>query len=143
MTEHPKDQTGGCLCGAVRFRAQGEPIWVAHCHCPSCRRQTGAPFATYAGYAAAKFVVTDGLLAAYKSSPGVRRQFCAQCGSPITYESDRWPGEVHVLIGAMDAPEKFTPQAHVYVAHRLSWLRLDDDLPRYATSSSDGAPSKD
>ncbi len=140
MTQQPIDQTGGCLCGAVRFHAQGVPKWVAHCHCPTCRRQTGAAFATYAGYKATDFVLTDGQPAAHQSSPGVTRRFCATCGSPLTYESARWPGEVHVLIGAMDAPEAFTPQAHVYVAHQMQWLRLDDGLPRYAATAAAGAP---
>ena len=43
--------TGRCLCGRVRYLAAGAPLWVAHCHCESCRRATGAPLATYAGFA--------------------------------------------------------------------------------------------
>ena len=46
---------GRCLCGAVRYRVTGEPIWTAHCHCQSCRRATSAAFATYAGYLRDRF----------------------------------------------------------------------------------------
>lgn len=143
MSQQPVDQTGGCLCGAVRFRVKGAPKWVVHCHCPSCRRQTGAAFVPYAGFKAVDFQLTSGKLASYNSSPGVTRRFCGDCGSPLTYESDRWPGELHVLLGAMDAPDEFTPQAHVYVAHQLSWLRLDDGLPRYENSSDGSTTTKD
>jgi hypothetical protein len=44
---------GHCLCGAVRFSADGEPKWTGYCHCQSCRRHTGAPVSPYAGYEAA------------------------------------------------------------------------------------------
>ena len=52
---------------------------------------------------------TKGALTLYKSSPGVRRGFCARCGSTLTYETDALPGEVHVHIGALDRPEDFPP----------------------------------
>ena len=45
---------GGCLCGAVRFTAEGAPKWTSYCHCQSCRRHTGAPVAAYAGFETAK-----------------------------------------------------------------------------------------
>ena len=47
--DHPA-VTGHCLCGKVRYRAVAAPIWVAYCHCPSCRRATGSVIAPYAGY---------------------------------------------------------------------------------------------
>ena len=44
---------GRCLCGAVRFTADGPPKWTGYCHCQSCRRHTGAPVSAYAGFEAA------------------------------------------------------------------------------------------
>lgn len=131
-----QNEEGGCLCGAVRYRVQGAPLWVAHCHCLSCRRATASAMATYAGYAADRFAVERGEPARYSSSPGVTRSFCGQCGSPLTYESERWPGEVHIFVCTLDEPEALTPRAHVYVAERLSWLRTNDGLPEFQTTSS-------
>lgn len=131
---------GGCLCGAVRFEARGKPLWVAHCHCHSCRHHTGSAFATFVGYKQAQFRVTQGALQAYASSPGVVRSFCAACGTPLTFAAERWPGDVHVYVSTLDRPEAFEPEAHVHVGEQLPWLHLDDGLPRFLTTSSEGGP---
>jgi hypothetical protein len=115
---------GGCLCGAVRFRVRGPAKWTAYCHCESCRRQTGAPVAAYAGFERDQVAFTAGEPARYASSPGVARRFCAICGSPLTYEGERWPSEVHFHVGAFDAPEDFAPTGHAFAEERLAWLHI-------------------
>ena len=129
-------RAGRCLCGAVRFRAEGAPKWVAHCHCESCRRQTGAAFATYAGYPTAAVTWTQGRPAAYASSPGVTRHFCATCGTPLAYVGSRWPGEIHLFVPTFDAPAEFVPQAHVNTDEQLPWIHLADGLKRVARTSA-------
>ena len=131
---------GGCLCGALRFEARGKPLWVAHCHCRSCRRNTGSAFATFVGYSETQFRVIEGALHTYASSPGVARSFCGACGTPLTYAAARYPGEVHLYVSTLDRPEVFEPKAHVHVEEQLPWLQLDDGLPRYRTTSRDGDP---
>lgn len=129
---------GGCLCGAVRLEAVGEPLWVAHCHCSSCRKATGAAMATYAGYAADRVTFTGGPVRVYSSSPGVVRRSCGRCGAPVSYESERWPGEIHLHIGVFDAPERLQPKAHVYVDEQMPWLQFADHLPRFDKTSGGG-----
>ncbi|QEX21663.1 aldehyde-activating protein [Hypericibacter adhaerens] len=120
---------GGCLCGAVRYRVEGAPNWSAHCHCNDCRRASGAPFVTYAGFPPARFRWIKGQPVRFNSSPGVFRSFCGRCGSPLTYEGERWPDEIHIHLGTLDHPEAIQPQGHVYTAHKLPWLKLADGLP--------------
>lgn len=115
---------GQCLCGAIRFTAEDPPKWTSYCHCASCRRQTGAPVSAYAGFESATVQFTQGTPTYYVSSPGVRRGFCAQCGSTLTYEGDRWPGEVHLHIGAFDDPSTLAPAGHAFADERLPWLHL-------------------
>jgi len=124
MTEATSEHTGRCLCGAVRYRALGTPKWIANCHCASCRRATGAPMASYAGFAAERFAYTARAPVRFASSPGVTRSFCGCCGTPLTYEGARWPGEVHVLIGTLDRPEDFPPTRDAFVEEKLPWLHL-------------------
>ena len=84
---------GGCLCGAVRYEAEGEPVVVAHCHCEDCQRRSGAGHSTGAMFAADRFRLT-GQVAEYKlmSDNGneVTRVFCPACGSPI-FGRNSWP----------------------------------------------------
>lgn len=116
------ERRGHCLCGQVRFVARGEPVWVAHCHCESCRRATSAAFATYAGYRAAAVEWTDGPRAIHRSSPGVQRGFCPRCGSPMSFESVRWPDEIHLLLPSFEDPESLTPTRHVHADARIGWV---------------------
>ena len=122
---------GGCLCGRIRYAIKGDPRWVASCHCQSCRRATGAAFATFLGVGRENFEVFQGIPMARASSPGVTRCFCPDCGTALTYENDKLPGEVHVLVGSLDNPAEFPPTLHVNVSEKLPWLVIDDGLPQY------------
>jgi hypothetical protein len=119
---------GQCLCGAVRFTAEGPPKWTAYCHCASCRRQTGAPVSAYAGFETARVRFTQGAPTYYVSSPGVRRGFCGRCGATLTYEGERWPGELHLHVGAFDDPASLPPSGRqAFAEERLPWLHLTQD----------------
>ena len=87
MSEPPLE--GGCLCGAVRYRIDAPPLWTAYCHCATCRRSTGAPVTMFVGARSESVRFTAGERAMYASSPDVQRGFCARCGTPLTYESER------------------------------------------------------
>lgn len=115
---------GGCLCGAVRFRAEGDPKWIAFCHCRSCRKHTGAPVSAYAGFDRERVSWMGVPIAAFASSPGVRRGFCATCGSTLTYEGDRWPTEIHFHVSAFDQPEDVVPTGHSFPEEGLPWLTV-------------------
>ena len=133
MGETSRGFSGGCMCGAVRYEAVGEPTGVIYCHCESCRRHTGAPVSTLAGFRRDQVRFTRGERKLYSSSAGVERGFCANCGTTLTWEGD---GDelgplVEIHIGTLDDPNAFTPQCHVHHDEKLSWFDVADDLPRY------------
>ena len=111
---------GGCRCGTARFRASGQPKFICRCHCASCRKATGAEFATWVGFASedVQWLAAPTFVA---TSPGVRRGFCATCGAPLSYESDKWPGETHLLIGAFDSADDLRPTTDVFIEEALPW----------------------
>lgn len=136
MSAPPSHATGRCLCGAVSFEAQGAPLWTSHCHCRSCRKNTGAAVATFVGYALDQ-VTWTGERRTFESSPGVCRGFCGTCGSPLSYEGEMAPGEVHIHISAFDDPDAFRPQRHAFFTEKIKWFDVHDRLPRHAGYSTD------
>ena len=130
---------GGCLCGAVRYEARGEPSKPCYCHCTSCRRAAGAPTVPWATFAGSAFRVTRGQLTEYRSSAPVLRGFCARCGCSLTYRNDSRPDEIDVALATLDEPALLPPAAHLWVADKLPWVTINDGLPQYA-AGFDGGP---
>jgi hypothetical protein len=143
MTEED-GQSGGCLCGAVRFRVSGPTLWHALCYCKSCTRAAGAPVIAWAGFPSAKFEVLAGTLTIYESSPGVRRGFCGRCGTTLTYQKDPavLPGfqdDVYISTRSLDEPGAYSPYEHVFHGERVAWLEMGGDLPRHERLSPEHA----
>ena|SRR6516225_4635850 len=129
MTTHSIQ--GGCLCGAVRYEATGEPYNVTHCHCTDCRRSSGSAFVTWASFQRVAFRFTRGEPRVVPWA-GRLRSFCSACGTPLTFVTTAQAEEVDVTVCSFDHPEKVTPADHTWVDDRLPWIRLDDKLPAYA-----------
>ncbi|MEM7226733.1 MAG: GFA family protein [Pseudomonadota bacterium] len=127
---------GRCLCGAVTYEYSGPENWRGHCHCESCRRNTASPFTTFLGVPNEAYRFTGQEPAVYHSSPGVRRLFCRACGSPIAYDADMFPDEIHFYAAGLEQPQDFAPQFHVHYGEHLAWAATSDDLPRYQRGSS-------
>lgn len=136
-----KTTTGRCLCGDLTYEFTGEPKWLSYCHCESCRRQVSSPVAAFVGLDRKQFRYTHGTPTRFVSSPGVTRSFCGRCGSPMSFEGEKWPGEIHLYTGTLSDPAAFAPTEHVRVAEKLPWFEVADQLPRhpYGGWSSDGA----
>lgn len=127
---------GRCLCGEVAFEYSGPENWRGHCHCESCRRNTSSPFTTFFGVPKTAYRFTGKPPGVYRSSPGVRRYFCANCGTPMAYETDRLPDETHFYAASLEDSAGFAPQFHVHWAERVPWIELSDGLPRHEHGGS-------
>jgi hypothetical protein len=124
--------TGGCQCGAVRYRLAGEPTGANICHCRMCQKAGGAPFMAFGGVRTSEFVVTRGVISTFASSDIAERGFCAECGTPLTYRglgSER----VSVTLGSLDDPEAVEPETQLGVESRLRWLEPALSAPETRT----------
>lgn len=121
--------SGHCLCGRVSLAADGPPLWVAHCHCESCRRACSAPFTTFFAIPNGKWRWTGAEPKEFRSSPRVRRFFCGACGSPMAYWWDGAPDETHFFAATLEDPAAVTPTSHDFHEERLPWIHLSDGLP--------------
>ena len=127
--------TGGCLCGNIRYRVEGESIWTGYCHCASCRRFSGGVVTKWLGIRDSDLVFTQGQPARYLDG-GVGRGFCRDCGSSLSYQSDRFPDYIQLHLGTLDNPDCIVPEAHVHTAEKIAWFEVDDELPHFAGSAA-------
>ncbi|WP_120498966.1 GFA family protein [Roseovarius sp. EL26] len=126
---------GHCLCGAVSYAFEGAPTWTCYCHCESCRRNCAAPVTAFLGLYATQFRWTGAQPASYESTPGIRRLFCSTCGTPMAFDADHYPGDVHLYIATLENPSTIAPTEHVHFEERLPWFSTDDDMSRVDGSS--------
>ena len=121
--------SGHCYCGTVKFETRGNSDWIGHCHCESCRRQSGSVMTTFAGFKHDQVIFTGAMPNRHSSDDGVTRSFCGQCGSPIAYESTDRPDEIHLHLGLFDDLEPLVPADHSFLNEKPSWLHADEHLP--------------
>src|SRR5262245_43507574 len=133
----PELITGSCLCGSVRFEVTPPTKWCAHCHCTMCRRAHGAAVVNWFGAHCSSVRVSSEahLLKWYQSSSGARRGFCAQCGSALFFEADRWPGETHIARACVPGAIDREPVAHLFFDEHVDWLEFKDSLKKLGGSS--------
>jgi len=137
MSEAPEKNEGGCYCGAVRYAIIGSPDWSAHCHCRSCQLACGGGFMTWAKVAAENFSVTEGKVRHCEKTPGIKRGFCGDCGTTLTYsagtevDGQNWQDDAWFAAATLDDPTLASPKSHVYVSHQQPWITLADGLPTH------------
>jgi hypothetical protein len=126
--------TGSCLCGGVRYEAEGPVTLMARCHCTQCRKASGAEFATNANVPTAGFRVVTGseLLAGFEWSAGAARVFCRHCGSPLFARSAATPNVIRLRLGCLDSEIDERPVAHLFVAEKPAWSEITDSIPQFA-----------
>jgi hypothetical protein len=116
--------TGGCQCGAIRFSCTGLGR-ASICHCRMCQKAFGNAFGPLV--TAKDLVWTKGEPKRFQSSNKVRRGFCADCGTPLTYEFEGF--ETEIAIGAFDDPAPIRPVIQIHPEKRLPWCEGLFDLP--------------
>jgi hypothetical protein len=120
--------TGGCQCGAVRYRAEAVLDNAHLCHCRMCQKAVGGLFAALVSAPRDAFAWTRGQPARWRSSAKVDRGFCAACGTPLFYE-DVTGDHVSLTLGSLDDPAAFRPVSHDGIEGRMAWFFDLADVP--------------
>jgi hypothetical protein len=123
------NHTGGCLCGAVRYRVTGRLRDVVECHCGMCRRTHGH-IGAYSAAPKASLEVTDASgLRWYVSSEKARRGFCGTCGSTLFWDpTDR--DYVAIAAGTLDPPTDLKTVLQIHVADAGDYYTIRTDVPQ-------------
>lgn len=129
--------TGGCLCGAVRFKLSPPLRHVIVCHCRQCAQWTGYAAAATA-VAPHNFQLVSGgdALKWYASSDHAERGFCGVCGSSLLWRP-RDGSRMSVLAGTLDPPTGLTISAHIFVGSKSDYDEIADNVPHYEGSAGD------
>jgi hypothetical protein len=136
MSDLKRLHTGGCQCGAVRYRAS-EFGRSSLCHCRMCQKAFGGPFAVLV--TARDLEYTRGKPKHFQSSDKVKRGFCGDCGTPLTYEFDGWDPDITVT--TMDDPAFTPPVVQLGLESRLSWCEGAMSLPEEGSGGDRGLQS--
>ena len=127
---------GGCLCGAVRYRATAAPVRGVICHCVMCRKHSGASALSFVHFPVKAFEWTRGEPTRYQSSAFAQRGFCSNCGSTLSMHEEVLADRMLIAVGSLDEPGRVRIDDHVWTKDQIPWFKIADDLPRFQTNSS-------
>ena len=136
MSDGLKRYTGGCLCGAVRYEAKGEPRFAGHCYCADCRKASGSGFIPFMGFASSA-VRFSGQTRQFRSrsfrGSDAVRNFCPICGG-LVFGGEVGKDESHTIYaGSLDDPSRFQPKIAIFVRDRPAWTAMPPDIAVFET----------
>lgn len=137
--EDNTNQTGGCLCGAVRFEISGPLRDVVNCHCTMCQKQHGS-FGAYSKAKKTDIQITNTVgLKWYRTSDIAQRGFCETCGSSLFWQPDH-QDSTGIIAGSLDQPTVLKTMGHIFVGEKAAFLEITDAYPQFDKSSNGGFP---
>jgi len=131
---------GGCVCGAVRYVAHGDPERVTVCHCTWCQRRTGSAFGVEVVFRTAAVTVSGDTLRTWRhnsdeSGRWLDQQFCSRCGTNIGIALEAVPGIRTIAAGTFDDPSWLSRERYlfhyVYLRSARDWSAIPDGVERY------------
>ena len=129
------DLVGGCYCGAVRYKASGDPLFKGQCHCRECQYISGGHPNVIIGMPAAGFTYTKGAAKGFqrKDLPNaVTREFCADCGTHLITRTPALPGVALIKVGTLDDPSVFGgPQMVIFTVDKQSFHHVPSGVPTF------------
>jgi hypothetical protein len=128
--------SGGCQCGAVRFRAQSLKGNAHVCHCRMCQKAAGNFFMALVGVPREHLSWTRGAPAHFATSEHVGRGFCRNCGTPLSFEHDQ-SEHVSISIGAFDKPAQIALRFQLGMEGRLPQVDQLANLMDHGTTEDE------
>jgi len=126
---------GGCYCGAVRYKAEGDPLFKGQCHCRECQYFSGGHPNVIVAMPGSGFTYTKGAakgLSRKDLAKPVTREFCPDCGTHILTRAPTVPGEVILKVGTFDDPSLYGgPQMAIYTIDKQSFHHVPPGVPAF------------
>lgn len=138
MSGEEKHFTGGCLCGALRYEAEGEPLNMGHCYCADCQKASGSGFIPFMGFSSSALRISGPsrpFVSKAANGGDATRNFCPTCNSlvfgGVVGESDSFT----IYAGSLDDKSLFHPQVAIFARNRPDWtiippgVAVFDEMP--------------
>jgi hypothetical protein len=116
---------GGCRCGAVRYRIDGEPLSAGYCHCRMCQLAAGAPVVAWVAFRREDIRFVKGMPQPVPASSRAIRRVCPECGDALTFEYAGHGDTIDVTIASLDDPNATEPVYRIWSSPRLRWLHSE------------------
>ena len=135
--------TGGCLCGAVRYEAKGEPETCIACHCNFCQKISGSAH-SYLAYFAAENVSLSGPFNEYEfhsteTGRVLKMHFCPKCGVSVVGSTSAAPEGLAIHIGTLDDKDRISVRTHIRTSSKHHSIRIPEDVDEYSEWLRDSA----
>jgi hypothetical protein len=145
MNDDGKHYSGGCLCGALRYEAEGQPLYMGHCYCADCRKASGSGFIPFIAFprCAVRFL---GPSLSYRSKAAnggdAVRNFCPNCGGLVFGGDVGVSDSFTIYAGSLDDPSAFRPATAIFTRGRPSWAVIPPGLATYEGLPTLNAPAE-
>ena len=131
---------GGCYCGALRYKAGGEPLFKGQCHCRECQYISGGSPNVVMGMPEAGFSYTKGTPKPFSRSDlenPVTREFCPDCGTHILAKAPALTGAVLLKVGTLDDPSAFgQPLMAIFMIDKQAFHAVPDGVATFERGPS-------
>ncbi|KAL5355521.1 Mss4-like protein [Aspergillus floccosus] len=124
--------TGACLCRNITYRIDlpaSEPTpKVILCHCTSCKRYTGSGFSANIAVPVSALTYTTGTPKVYLDAsdrgPQVRREFCGDCGAPLSSQMGDVPHIIIMKSGTLDDEHRASCELgmEIFCSSKDAWV---------------------
>ena len=130
-----ESESGGCLCGAVKFEFDKPNLISAHhCHCIDCQKSTGSGKATVL-VLPSNAIKMEGELKFHTtttiSGRNMNRGFCRECGSPVLSFIEEMPEVIFVKAGSLDDSSWLKIDSNFFSSSAHAWSPIDEDIPSF------------
>jgi hypothetical protein len=127
--------SGGCSCGAVRYRLTAPAMFVHCCHCLNCQRQTGSAFVLNALIETANVEMLAGAPEPVSMPTDSGRPHdiyrCLACHIALWSDYGRRGVLRFVRVGTLDTPSALKPDVHIFTRSKVPWVQLPEGVPAF------------
>src|SRR5262249_29659210 len=134
-----------CLCGALRYEAEGEPLYAGHCYCLDCQKASGSGFIPFLGFAsgAVRFSGEARQFVSKSTYGDATRNFCSVCGGLVFGGEVGISDSFTIYAGSLDDPSLFKPTIAIFTRSRPPWAIIPPGLKEFTGDPRDKPPSED